>query len=43
MRLLPLAGLASSALMPSFLREQLPRDAADRFAHPTRHLVSREE
>jgi len=43
MRLRPLAGLASSALMPTFLREQLPRDAADRFAHPTRHLVSREE
>ena len=42
MRLLPLAAFRSSSLMPSFLREQLPRDAADRFAHPTRHLVSRE-
>ena len=43
MRLLPLAALRSSSLMPSFLRDQLPRDVADRFAHPTRHLVSREE
>ena len=42
MRLLRLAAFRSSSLMPSFLREQLPRDAADRFAHPTRHLVSRE-
>jgi ADP-ribose pyrophosphatase YjhB (NUDIX family) len=42
MRLLPIAAFRSSSLMPSFLREQLPRDAADRFAHPTRHLVSRE-
>jgi len=42
MRLLPLAALQSSSLMPSFLREQLPRDADDHFAHPTLHLVSRE-
>ena len=42
MRLLSLAAFRSSSLMPSFLREQLPRDATDRFAHPTRHLVSRE-
>jgi len=41
-RLLPLAKLRDLALMPSFLRDNLPRDAADRFAHPTRHLVSRE-
>jgi len=43
MRLLPLAAVRSSSLMPHFLRDQLPRDVADRFAHPTRHLVSREE
>jgi len=42
MRLLPLPTFRSSSLMPSFLRDQLPRDAAERFAHPTRHLVSRE-
>jgi len=42
LRLLPLKAVPSSGLMPSFLRDQLPRDAADRFAHPTRHLVSRE-
>jgi ADP-ribose pyrophosphatase YjhB (NUDIX family) len=41
-RLVPLARLQASFLMPGFLRDQLPRDAADRFAHPTRHLVSRE-
>ena len=42
MRLLPLTAFRASSLMPSFLREQLPRDAADRFAYPARHLVSRE-
>ena len=42
-RLLPLAGLSNSRLMPRFLRERLPRDAADGFAHPTRHFVSRED
>ena len=42
LRLLPLKAVPSSGLMPSFLRDQLPRDAVDRFAHPTRHLVSRE-
>jgi ADP-ribose pyrophosphatase YjhB (NUDIX family) len=42
LRLLPLSSLPTSALMPAFLREQLPRDAAARFAHPTRHLVTRE-
>ena len=42
MRLLPLAKLQSFALMPTFLRSQLPQDARDRFAHPTRHLVSDE-
>ena len=42
LRLLPLKAVPSSGLMPFFLRDQLPRDAADRFAHPTRHLVSRE-
>lgn len=43
MRLLPLSDLRAIRLMPSFLREQLPVDALDRFAHPTRHLVSRGE
>jgi ADP-ribose pyrophosphatase YjhB (NUDIX family) len=42
LRLLPLSSLPMSTLMPAFLREQLPRDAAARFAHPTRHLVTRE-
>lgn len=42
-RLLPLARLAAFSLMPSFLHEELPRDAADRFSRPTRHLVSRED
>ncbi len=41
-RLLPLATLRSFALMPPFLRDQLPRDVAEHFAAPTRHLVSRE-
>jgi 8-oxo-dGTP pyrophosphatase MutT (NUDIX family) len=43
MRLLPLADLPALRLMPPFLRDALPRDARGRFAHPTRHLVSREE
>ena len=42
-RLLPLARLGSFPLMPPFLREELSRDAADRFAGPTRHIVSRED
>ena len=42
-RLLPLATLKSVRLMPPFLRESLPRDAADRFSRPTQHLISREE
>jgi len=42
LRLLLLSSLPTSTLMPAFLREQLPRDAAARFAHPTRHLVTRE-
>jgi ADP-ribose pyrophosphatase YjhB (NUDIX family) len=42
LRLLPLSSLPTSTLMPAFLRDQLPRDAAARFAHPTRHLVTRE-
>lgn len=42
-RLLPLPKVRTCALMPPFLREELPRDAANRFARPTRHLVSREE
>lgn len=41
-RLLPLASLRSAPLMPAFLREELPRDAAGRFSRPTRHLLSRE-
>ena len=40
MRLLPLAGLPSVALMPPFLRDELPRDAREHFGQPTRHLVS---
>lgn len=43
MRLLPLARLATFPLMPPFLREELPRDAAGHFSRPTVHLVSREE
>lgn len=43
MRLLPLDRLATVPLMPAFLRDDLPRDAADRFVRPTRHLVSRED
>jgi ADP-ribose pyrophosphatase YjhB (NUDIX family) len=42
-RLLPLSTLKTVRLMPSFLREQLPPDAADRFARPTQHILSREE
>ncbi len=43
MRLLALSGLRYARLMPPFLRDQLPADARERFAHPTRHLVSRED
>lgn len=43
MRLLPLAGLRAFALMPPFLRDELPRDVRDHFARPIRHLISREE
>ncbi len=43
MRLLPLAGLPAVALMPPFLRAELPGDAREHFAHPTRHLITREE
>ena len=42
MRLVPLAGLPSFALMPPFLRDELPRDAREHFVQPTRHLISRE-
>ncbi len=42
MRLLPLAKLPSFALMPSFLRSRLPEDARERFAQPTRHVISDE-
>lgn len=42
-RLLPLADLRNYRLMPSFLIDFLPRDAHDAFAHPTRHLVTRED
>ena len=42
MRLLPVAALARFALMPSFLRDRLPLDVRERFAQPTRHLISRE-
>jgi ADP-ribose pyrophosphatase YjhB (NUDIX family) len=43
MRLLPVARLSAFPLMPAFLRDELPRDAADLFSRPTRHLVSRED
>lgn len=43
MRLLPVSRLSTFPLMPAFLRDELPRDAADRFSRPTRHLVSRED
>lgn len=42
-RLLPLATLRMFPIMPPFLREELPSDAAGQFARPTRHLVSRED
>ncbi|MGQ0796892.1 MAG: NUDIX hydrolase [Methanobacteriota archaeon] len=42
MRLLPLQDLARERLLPAFLRERLPTDASQAFAHPTRHLVTRE-
>ena len=43
LRLLPLADVPRSSLMPPFLRHQLPRDAFDHFARPTLHFVSKEE
>jgi len=43
MRLLPLRDLARFPVMPAFLRTQLPLDARELFAHPTRHLITREE
>jgi len=43
LRLLPLAELNRFPLQPAFLHEQLPIDARDHFAHPTRHLISRED
>lgn len=39
-RLLPLDRLHDFRVVPSFLQEHLPRDARDRFAHPTKHLVT---
>lgn len=42
MRLLPLAGLRRPTVFPTFLGDLLPDDARTSFAHPTRHLVSRE-
>ena len=42
LRLLPLQAIPDSGLMPPFLRDRLPQDAADHFSHPTRHLVARE-
>jgi ADP-ribose pyrophosphatase YjhB (NUDIX family) len=43
MRFLPLDTLRTFSLMPPFLKDELPRDAKEHFAKPTRHLVSREE
>lgn len=42
-RLLPLARLRSFDLRPHILRDLLPGDARDAFAHPTRHVVTRGE
>lgn len=42
-RLLPFEKLRMFPIMPPFLKEELPGDVADRFARPTRHLVSRED
>lgn len=42
MKLLPLRDLSTFPLVPSFLREQLPSDAADHFSRPPRHLLTRE-
>lgn len=41
MRLIPLAHLRDVRVMPEFLRELLPQDAREGFAHPTRHLATR--
>lgn len=43
MRILPLSGLRSFRILPTFLQDHLPRDARDSFRHPTRHLVTRGE
>ncbi len=42
-RLLPLSALREHNLVPSFLQDALPRDVREHFAHPTRHLMAREE
>jgi ADP-ribose pyrophosphatase YjhB (NUDIX family) len=42
LRLLPLNELGRFRVLPSFLQDHLPRDARDRFAHATKHLVTRE-
>lgn len=42
MRLLPLSELRRHRVLPSFLGELLPDDAKTSFAHPVRHLVTRE-
>ncbi len=42
MRVLPLARLREFAIVPAFLLEFLPQDAHDLFAHPTRHLVTKD-
>jgi len=41
-RLLRFPELVKFRVLPEFLREALPRDARDSFAHPIRHLVTRE-
>lgn len=43
LRVLPLGRLREFPVVPAFLKEQLPEDARELFAHPTRHLLTRED
>jgi ADP-ribose pyrophosphatase YjhB (NUDIX family) len=43
LRLLPLAKLDLHTVQPGFLRDRLPEDAGNRFAHPTLHVITRED
>ncbi|OGS48607.1 MAG: hypothetical protein A3K68_05705 [Euryarchaeota archaeon RBG_16_68_13] len=41
-RLVPLSRLREHRVLPEFLLDVLPGDARESFAHPTRHLATRE-